>query len=234
MARVPSNVSGVSSASGPTNDARRAAEEDRPDRARPSGRRRRRGRAARAGSSRTAPRRRPVGRRGRDRQKSFGPGRALRADRRRTPRRHRAGSAGTLTSVSTLLTAVGLPKRPTSTGNGGLLRGSPRPPSIDSKSAVSSPQMYAPAPRRSSMSKAKPEPSDVVARAAPAGEPPRSRGPSARRRAGTRRAGRGSRALAPVANASIVMPSMSANGSSSMSTRSLNVPGSDSSALHTR
>ena len=32
----------------------------------------------------------------------------------------------TLTSVSTLLTTVGLPKSPTSTGNGGLLRGSPR------------------------------------------------------------------------------------------------------------
>ena len=49
--------------------------------------------------------------------------------------------AGTLASVSTLLTAVGLPNSPTSTGNGGLLRGSPRLPSIDSKSAVSSPQM---------------------------------------------------------------------------------------------
>jgi hypothetical protein len=32
----------------------------------------------------------------------------------------------TLTSVSTLLTSVGRPNRPTSTGNGGLLRGSPR------------------------------------------------------------------------------------------------------------
>ena len=43
-----------------------------------------------------------------------------------------------------MLTTVGLPKSPTSTGNGGLLRGSPRLPSIDSKIAVSSPQMYAP------------------------------------------------------------------------------------------
>ena len=49
--------------------------------------------------------------------------------------------SGTLASVSTLLTTVGLPNSPTSTGNGGLLRGSPRLPSIDSKSAVSSPQM---------------------------------------------------------------------------------------------
>ena len=32
----------------------------------------------------------------------------------------------TLTSVSTLLTTVGLPNSPRSTGNGGLLRGSPR------------------------------------------------------------------------------------------------------------
>ena len=49
--------------------------------------------------------------------------------------------AGMLASVSTLLTVVGLPNSPTSTGNGGLLRGSPRLPSIDSNSAVSSPQM---------------------------------------------------------------------------------------------
>ena len=49
--------------------------------------------------------------------------------------------SSTLTSVSTLLTTVGLPKRPSTTGNGGLLRGSPRLPSIDSKIAVSSPQM---------------------------------------------------------------------------------------------
>ena len=49
--------------------------------------------------------------------------------------------SGTLTRVSTLLTAVGLPNSPISTGNGGLLRGSGRPPSIDSNSAVSSPAM---------------------------------------------------------------------------------------------
>jgi len=49
--------------------------------------------------------------------------------------------SSTLTSVSTLLTTVGLPKRPDSTGNGGLFRGSPRKPSIELNSAVSSPQM---------------------------------------------------------------------------------------------
>ena len=47
----------------------------------------------------------------------------------------------TLTSVSTLLTTVGLPNRPTCDGNGGLVRGSPRKPSIELKIAVSSPQM---------------------------------------------------------------------------------------------
>jgi hypothetical protein len=46
-----------------------------------------------------------------------------------------------LTSVSTLLTTVGLPKRPATTGKGGLERGSPRKPSIELKIAVSSPQM---------------------------------------------------------------------------------------------
>src|SRR3954454_15790609 len=51
-----------------------------------------------------------------------------------------ATTSSTLKSVSTLLTAVGRPNNPTSTGNGGLLRGSPRYPSIDWKSAVSSPQ----------------------------------------------------------------------------------------------
>ena len=56
-------------------------------------------------------------------------------------RARRARSPGTLASVSTLLTAVGLPNRPTSNGNGGLLRGSPRWPSIELKIAVSSPQM---------------------------------------------------------------------------------------------
>src|SRR4029077_4672057 len=50
------------------------------------------------------------------------------------------GSA--LTSVSTLFATVGCPKRPTSTGKGGLLLGSPRYPSIELNSAVSSPQMY--------------------------------------------------------------------------------------------
>src|SRR5438874_10303851 len=44
--------------------------------------------------------------------------------------------SGTLHNVSTLLTAVGLPYRPTTAGNGGLLRGCARFPLIDSRSAV--------------------------------------------------------------------------------------------------
>ena len=49
--------------------------------------------------------------------------------------------------VSTLFTTVGAPNNPTTAGKGGLRRGQPFLPSRDSSSAVSSPQMYAPAPR---------------------------------------------------------------------------------------
>src|SRR6185436_21148329 len=65
---------------------------------------------------------------------------------------------GTLHNVSTLLTAVGFPYRPTSAGNGGLFRGCARFPSSDSSSAVSSPASYAPAPRCTYTSQSKPEP----------------------------------------------------------------------------
>src|SRR3954468_4889899 len=65
---------------------------------------------------------------------------------------------GTLQSVSTLLTAVGQPYRPTTAGNGGLSHGCARLPSSDSMSAVSSPASYAPAPRWMTMSQSKPEP----------------------------------------------------------------------------
>src|ERR1700733_13991399 len=50
----------------------------------------------------------------------------------------------TFANVSTLLMTVGLFHRPCCTGNGGLLRGSARLPSIASSSAVSSPQIYPP------------------------------------------------------------------------------------------
>src|SRR5215217_5217036 len=53
---------------------------------------------------------------------------------------------GTAASVSTLLMVVGMPNRPATAGNGGLMRGLPRLPSIEFIIAVSSPQMYAPAP----------------------------------------------------------------------------------------
>jgi hypothetical protein len=66
--------------------------------------------------------------------------------------------SSTDSSVSTLLIAVGWPKRPDWAGNGGLFRGSARLPSIELMSAVSSPAMYAPAPRLTSMSNLKPAP----------------------------------------------------------------------------
>src|SRR5204862_5206583 len=54
---------------------------------------------------------------------------------------------GTAARVSTLLIVVGIPNTPEAAGNGGLMRGLPRLPSIEFIRAVSSPQMYAPAPR---------------------------------------------------------------------------------------
>src|SRR5918999_5977979 len=53
---------------------------------------------------------------------------------------------GTAAKVSTLLIVVGWPNSPATAGYGGLIRGLPRRPSIEFISAVSSPQMYAPAP----------------------------------------------------------------------------------------
>ena len=52
-----------------------------------------------------------------------------------------ATMCGTTASVSTLLMVVGQPKSPAAAGNGGLIRGFPRLPSIEFISAVSSPQM---------------------------------------------------------------------------------------------
>mmetsp|Transcript_47032 Transcript_47032/g.114592 ORF Transcript_47032/g.114592 Transcript_47032/m.114592 type:complete len:200 (-) Transcript_47032:616-1215(-) len=54
---------------------------------------------------------------------------------------------GTTATVSTFVTVVGQPQRPTLAGKGGFRRGLPCLPSRDSIIAVSSPQMYAPAPR---------------------------------------------------------------------------------------
>src|SRR4029079_2765811 len=53
--------------------------------------------------------------------------------------------SGTTAMVSTLLTVVGAPERPTLAGNGGFSRGMPFLPSRLSSSAVSSPQIEAPA-----------------------------------------------------------------------------------------
>ena len=49
--------------------------------------------------------------------------------------------AGTLAIDSTLFTFVGRAYTPATAGNGGLFLGSPRRPSSESSSAVSSPQM---------------------------------------------------------------------------------------------
>src|SRR5438876_2427653 len=53
---------------------------------------------------------------------------------------------GMAARVSTLLIVVGCAKTPDTAGNGGLIRGLPRLPSSEFIIAVSSPQMYAPAP----------------------------------------------------------------------------------------
>src|SRR5215467_7210323 len=53
---------------------------------------------------------------------------------------------GTAQNVSTLLSTVGHWNAPTTAGNGGRIRGTPRLPSSDSSSADSSPHSYAPAP----------------------------------------------------------------------------------------
>ena len=53
---------------------------------------------------------------------------------------------GTAAMVSRLLTVLGQPNAPAWAGKGGFSRGSPRLPSRELSIAVSSPQMYAPAP----------------------------------------------------------------------------------------
>src|SRR5205085_11216184 len=65
---------------------------------------------------------------------------------------------GTAASVSTLLIVVGWANTPEMAGNGGLMRGLPRRPSIEFIIAVSSPQMYAPAPLCTQMLMVLPEP----------------------------------------------------------------------------
>src|ERR1700761_7996153 len=67
------------------------------------------------------------------------------------PRRMIVGATAML---STLFTVDGQPYRPTAAGNGGLRRGSPFLPSRLSSNPVSSPQIYAPAPRCRNTSKA--------------------------------------------------------------------------------
>src|SRR6202021_498406 len=65
---------------------------------------------------------------------------------------------GTLAKLCVLLIVVGLPNKPKLAGNGGLKRGLPGLPSSDSSSAVSSPQIYAPAPMKGGRAKSTPGP----------------------------------------------------------------------------
>mmetsp|Transcript_5927 Transcript_5927/g.10662 ORF Transcript_5927/g.10662 Transcript_5927/m.10662 type:complete len:207 (+) Transcript_5927:819-1439(+) len=65
---------------------------------------------------------------------------------------------GTTETVSTLVTVVGQPYKPMLAGKGGFRRGLPCFPSKLSISAVSSPQMYAPAPCDTYTSKSYPDP----------------------------------------------------------------------------
>src|SRR5215469_9027479 len=138
IARMPSNVSGASSASGPTNEPAAppssTARSGRPPRSPP---------AASITWRSVTPN-----------SNSYSPGRATQPDKQNSrvpvelsvPIWAKAGPpirriSGMHSNVSTLLIAVGLPNRPTCAGNGGLLRGSARLPSIELISAVSSPAM---------------------------------------------------------------------------------------------
>ena len=66
--------------------------------------------------------------------------------------------AGTDAIDSTLLTTVGFAYKPAIAGNGGRNLGWPRKPSSESSKAVSSPQIYAPAPTCKTNSRSKPLP----------------------------------------------------------------------------
>ncbi len=65
--------------------------------------------------------------------------------------------------VSTLLITVGDAYRPATAGKGGRSRGWPRRPSSESSSAVSSPQIYAPAPACTVSSRSETRAQDVAA-----------------------------------------------------------------------
>jgi len=139
----------------------------------------------------------------------------------------------TLANVSTLLMFEGLSVNPFSAGNGGLRRGIPRLPSSDSMSAVSSPHTNAPAPALMRSSQENPEPRMSA---------PRRLAAVASLMAFSRRtiaSGYSARTYtnaleAPIAYAAMSMPSMREWGSPSMSARSMNAPGSPSSALQMR
>ena len=132
---------------------------------------------------------------------------------------------GTVASVWTLLTTVGLPNRPVSVGYGGFCSGWPRLPSSALSRTVSSPSMNAPwtgrivtvtrwpllstlSPRKPASSAASAAPSSFVT----------SAGSSAR----TARIA----SVAPTANAAIARPSSTRYGSAASSAASVCEPGS--------
>ena len=174
-------------------------------------------------------------RRCRDRQNSSRAGRVARCRSARTPAPPSRTMPGTLTSVSTLLTTVGLPNRPDLDRERRLVA---RLAAV-ALDRVEERRLLAADVRAGAAAHL-----DVEADAA--GRGCRRRGSRAARAsvdrvgeplaapAGTRRGCRGSRARSRWRSPAIVIASTMANGSSSISTRSLNVPGSDSSALQTR
>ena len=139
---------------------------------------------------------------------------------------------GTFENVSTLLMTVGLFHSPCWTGNGGLLRGSARLPSIASSNALSSPQMYPPGLTNVFNSKVNSLPRMFVPRR------PCSlhfRISSCRIFSCSSYSWRMYRipVRAPVSTPARIMPSITMCGRCVSMKRSLNVPGSLSSALHT-
>src|SRR5208283_1136511 len=138
--------------------------------------------------------------------------------------------AVTFAKVSTLLMMVGLLHNPFCVGNGGFARDIPRNPSIDAMSAVSSPQTNAPTPSFTRISKLKP----VLKIFLPRYPPARACFIAIFNRSTAR--GYSARIYTypfedPIAYAPIIIPSRTECGLPSITARSMNAPGSPSSAL---
>ena len=137
----------------------------------------------------------------------------------------------TFAKVSTLLISVGRPRRPDTAGYGGRGRGVPRPPSIDAISAVSSPHTNAPAPSRTSTSNENWVSMHGRAEVAVLRRPRGSPCAAGQRRAGTPRGSRRSRSSPRRRRRRSPCPRAPGAGRSRGRDRSMNAPGSPSSAL---